>query len=219
MYGAGHHKLIAQLLIKITSFADDDAEIETKGRLRQTPNRRKPYASSPSIELIPDPPSNVLSSGSQEFNRLDAAHRGSGIDALPLKIGRIIKAAWIQRAARRTQFHTNRDAIALIKQPFWRTPRQPDYQLITFLRGLVKSDDHNHSIRRQLDRRDNPSAVLLNNLKLLFLKLWLRRPFNSNRPIHNSDEETTESGRRPADRHTTLRFKNGRSDRRHTQHD
>src|SRR5215467_10303702 len=127
MDSTGHHKMIAQLLIQIASLSDDDAQIQTKGRLRKTLDGGKSYTSSPSIELIPNSPSKVVLSGLQQLNGIDTAHRRRPMDALSFKIGRIVKSARIQCPAWRPKFRANRDPIALVTQSFRRTPRQPNH--------------------------------------------------------------------------------------------
>src|SRR5262245_2321162 len=179
MYGAGHHKMIAQLLIQIASLSDDDAQIQTQGRLRQTPDGGKSYASPPSIELIPDSPSKVVLSGLQQLNGINAAHRRGRIYALSFKICRIVKTTRIKCPAWCPEFRANCDPIGLVTQSFRRSPRQSNHsRLIRSLHRLVKSDEHHHSIWGELDRRDNPSAQLLKHLT--FINRQSRWPFNHN---------------------------------------
>src|SRR5215813_175223 len=151
MYGAGHHKMIAQLLIQIASLSDDDAQIQTQGRLRQTPDGGKSYTSPPSIELIPESPSEVVLSGLQQLNGIDAAHRRRRSYALSFKIGRIVKPTRIQCPARRPEFRANCDPIALVTQSFRRSPRQSNHsRLIRSLHRLVKSDVHQQAVSMAL---------------------------------------------------------------------
>jgi hypothetical protein len=100
MYGPRDHEFVPDFRLEISSLADDDPEIETESRLRQTLQRRPTNRGPPSIELIPHSPVRVGPSRLQNLDGFHPAHCGEGIDALTLEIGGIIESPGVGRAAR-----------------------------------------------------------------------------------------------------------------------
>ena len=119
-----HHELIAQVLIEISAIAEDDAQIKPQGRLRNALSRGETDAAPPAIDLIPDRPPDMRTPGLKQLHRFVPCHRGDQVNSLPLKIGRIIESAWIQRPARTAQGRQKADHIALKKYSLRGPPSQ-----------------------------------------------------------------------------------------------
>src|SRR6476620_12098181 len=94
MHGAGDHELIAHVGIEVTTFSDHNPEEKAQCRLLETVKRGDPYGIPPSVELIPDPPAQTVSTRFQHLDGFNAVDRRHGIVALPLQLGGIIEAAW-----------------------------------------------------------------------------------------------------------------------------